>query len=217
VGGWQTPITTLPPTTGSNAALSTLLPKPPTSYANTTTPGVSSSSKLQYAADILGTEGTKTLGAGTSLLGKPLDYWQNLLKAPTRTSLLEQQAPAVSSVIGQYSTGRKAVSQQPRGGGTAATMANLPFQESGAITGLLENQLSQTLNVLQPEAAQAITQIGQTLDQLGLSEMGLNTQGLLGLISAEVAKGGQTAGLLGDLGKGVGQVISAAIMAGAAG
>lgn len=206
MGGWTNPLSTAP--------LSTLLPSAPTPYSNTTTPGTNPNSKLQYGADILGTQGTKTLGAGTKLLATPLNYWQNLLKAPTRTSLLEQQAPAVSSVIGQYSTGRKALSEQPRGGGTAAVAANLPFQESGQITGLLENQLSQDVNVLQPEAAQAVTQIGETLDQLGLSELGINTQSLMGLITAGLQKSGQTSGLLGSLGQGAGQIVSAAIMAG---
>jgi hypothetical protein len=213
MGGWTNPLSTLPTGAGSSAPLSGLLPSAPTKYSNTTTPGTDSSSKLQYAADILGTQGTKTLGSGTSLLATPLNYWQNVLKTPTRTSLLEQQAPAVSSVVGQYSTGRKALAQQPRGGGTAAISANLPFQESGAITGLLENQLSQDINVLQPEAASAITDIGKTLDQLGLSEMGLNSQDLTALVSAGLSKSSQTAGILGGLGKGIGDIISAYITA----
>jgi hypothetical protein len=168
---------------------------------------------LQYQSGILGRLGIQNTDIGTSMLGVPLDYWQNLLKTPTRQGLLEETAPAVSSVVGQYSTGKKSLTQLPRGGGTSATLANLPFQESGAITGLLEQQLEKKLNVIQPMAAEAITGIANSLSSMGLSELGLSSQSLATLIGKELAKSGQSAQALGEAGKGVGEIIAALLMA----
>ena len=203
----------------ADGQISSLLPSDPVSYAGTTggpsgssggaptwarvlfpfsnlfggshPKGISSSSKLQYLADILGIQGTKTLGAGTEMLATPLDYWQNLLKTPTRTSLLERTAPAVSSVVGQYSTGKKALTQLPRGGGTSAVAAELPFQQAGEVTGLLSNELKQQLDVLQPMAAEQISAIGKFIDTLGLSELGLTSESLATLIRGDLTKRGQ--------------------------
>lgn len=172
--------------------------------------------KLQFMSDTLGIQGENTIDQGTSLLGKPLDYWQKLLEPPTRTSLLEQQAPVVSSVVGQYSTGRKSLAQAPRGGGTNAVAANLPFEESGAITDLLEKQLSQNLNVLQPEAANAITGIAGVLSSLGLSELGISSQDLQALIGAKLVQSGQNTAAAGQAGQGIGAIIASLIAKGAA-
>lgn len=212
MGGWTSPAG-LVPGTDPNAPLSTLLPAAPTQYANTTKPGTAATAKLGYLGDIMGTESTKNLQAGTSLLGTPLDYWQKVLKPPTRTGLLEELGPAVSSVVGQYSTGRKALSALPRGGGTAATLANLPFQEAGDITGLIERQLAQKLNVLQPEAAQAITGISALLSSLGLEQAGLSSKDLEATISAAMERGKQNAAALGTLGKGLGTIAAAMLTA----
>lgn len=215
MGGWQNPTSGLTGATGidPNAPLSTLLPSPAQSYSGTVVPGVSSKSKQQYLADILNTSGTNTIGAGTSLLGKPLDYYANLLKPPTRESLTEQQGPAISSVIGQYETGKKAVSQQPRGGGTAATLANLPFEESGAITGLLENALTNYLNVLQPQGAAGITNIAGLLANLGTTETGQGANTLQNLEANAVARSAQNKALISQIiagGLGAGGQIGAA-------
>ena len=210
MGGWTNPLTRL--STGSTAPLSSLLPEAPPDYAKTIQPGVSSSSKQQYLADILGKTGTETLESGTALLGTPLDYWQNVLKTPTRQGLLEETGPVASSIVSQYSTGKKALGQLPRGGGTSAALANLPFQEAGDITALLERQLGKKINELQPEAARAITQIGQTLSGMGLEELGLSSQDLTQLIAAQITKRGQTMELYGDLGKAVGGIISTLLL-----
>jgi hypothetical protein len=175
---------------------------------------------LQALTDILGTSGTQALTSGTNILGPALNYWQNLLQEaehPTRQALLEQEGPVVSSIISQYNTGKAAVAQQPRGGGKAAIMANLPFQESGAITGVLETQLQQIQNVLGPEAAQQIGAIGQFIDSLGLDELGLSSGNLATLISAGLARRGQNTELLNTYLQGMGQAagMAAAMAAGA--
>ena len=188
MGGWTSP----------NAPLSTLLPGT-TSYQGTLQPGVSSGSKQQYLTDVLGTAGTNALQSGSKVLGPSLDYWQNLLKQPTRQSILERVGPAVSSVVSQYDVGKRQVSQQPRGGGTSATLANLPFQESGAITGLLETELRQVQDVLGPEAATQIGDIGKFIDTLGLSELGLSSESLSSLIQAQLTRRGQNLGIIGDV------------------
>ena len=214
MGGWQSPTSNLVGGNNVNpdAPLSTLLPGP--GAQNPNTPGTSSSSNLQFESNALGTTGTSTTGAGVNLQSQPLNYWQQLLKAPTLTSLTQQQGPAISSVIGQYSTGKKALANAPRGGGTTETAAELPFQESGAITGLLENQLQTDLTQLQPEAAQAISGIGQALSSLGLSELGISSQDLQALVSANLTQEQITAGGFSAVGKGIGSIISSLITAG---
>ena len=222
-----------PNTVNPNAPLSTLLPQAgsipgTTNYAGTLQPGVSSSSKQQYLTDILGTSGTQALTSGgnimqsgINLLGKPLDYWQNLLKTPTRQSILERTGPAVSSVVSQYDVGKRQVSQQPRGGGTSATLANLPFQESGAVTGLLENELKQVQDVLQPEAAKGITGIaedvtgfGQYLQTLGLSEASLAESGLSDLVWQSFQRQRQNFAIWQDIGKAIGGLIAPLLLGG---
>ena len=194
MGGWQNPTAGLVSGASPSAPLSTLLPAAPTQ--NPDTPKTSSSSNLQFQANSLNTAGVNDIGSGISLLGEPLDYWSNLLKSPTKTSLMEQEGPASSSVVGQYSTGKNALANAPRGGGTNATAAELPFQESGALTGLLQQQLQQYLNVLQPQAANAITGIGQLLSSLGLSEEQVSSGDLSTLVGNTTAQRGQTIGLL---------------------
>lgn len=210
MGGWTNPASGLVPGSKSDAPLSTLLPEAPGVQPNIWG-NTKATPQLNFQAQSLNKAGAETIGAGTSLLGKPLDYWQKLLQPPTRTSLAEQQGPAIASVVGQYSTGKKALAQQPRGGGTSATAAELPFQEAGAITGLLEQQLAQTLNVLQPEAAKAISGIAETLSSLGFAELGLGSQDVTTLLSAEITKRGQNMQALGGLGKGLGEIISTLI------
>lgn len=172
--------------------------------------------KLQFMSDTLNIAGQKDIASGTSLLNQPLDYWKKILEPPTRTGLLEQEAPVVSSVVGQYSTGRKALAQAPRGGGTNAVSANLPFEESGAITGLLQNRLSDVLNTLQPEAANAITGISGILSSLGLSELGISSQDLQALIGAKIAQAGQNTAAAGQAGQGIGAIIASLITKAAA-
>jgi len=212
MGGWN-PTAGLGTGTDPNAPLSSLLPKAPASYKPTVTPGVDSSSKLQYQADIMGLAAPEAIGAGTSLLGTSLDYWQKLLQPPTRQSLLERQGPAVSSVVGQYSTGKQALERLPRGGGTSATLANLPFQEAGDITGLIEGELSRYQNVLQPAAAQAVTGISELLSNLGLAEMGLSSKDLSSLIAGQLQKDEQNSKKLAGLGKGLGILAAGMITA----
>jgi hypothetical protein len=149
-----------------------------------------------------------------SLLGQPLDYWQKQLVPPTKQRLTEEAAPAIASVVGQYSTGKKALAQQPRGGGTSAVSAELPFQEAGTITGLIEQRLSQYTDVLQPQAANAITSIAETLSALGLSELGLSSQDLIAQMTADLTKRGQNMQALGSLGQGIGTIISSLISKG---
>lgn len=203
MGAWQIPTTGYPPSGGG--PLSGLLPPAPAQ--NPDTPGTSSESNTEFQANSLNTTGALTIGSGTSLLGQPLDYWQKLLQPPTKTSLTEQEGPAISSVVGQYSTGKKALASAPRGGGTSATAAELPFQEGGAITGLLQNQLSNTLNTLQPEAANAISSIASTLSNLGLGELGLSAQDLSSLLNYATQRREQNI----QTGLGIGQLLGGLI------
>ena len=214
MGGWQNPGSSLVPSgTNSNAPLSTLLPQTQGYGIGTGATGNGPETNLGKSASTLAAGGGNAITTGTSLLANPLDYWQKLLQPPTKQSLTEQQGPAISSVIGQYSTGKKALANAPRGGGTTATAAELPFQESGAITGLLEQQLNTDVNQLQPEAAAAITGIAQSLSQLGLSELGISSQDLQALMANATQQRAQDAAGLGGLGAGIGKIISGLIMA----
>ena len=211
MGAWQIPVSgTAPP--GGGGSLSSLLPNAPAQ--NPDKPGTSSQSNTEFLANALETTGSKTIGAGVSLLGQPLDYWQKLLQKPTKASLTEQEGPAISSVVGRYSTGKKALASAPRGGGTSATAAELPFQEAGSITGLLQDQLSKTLNVLQPEAASAISSIASTLSGLGLEELGISSQDLQALMQYNLTHRAQNMGALESLGSGIGSIIGGLISPG---
>jgi hypothetical protein len=106
-------------------------------------------------------KGSDLLGRGVETLGKPLSYYEGLLG--NRQEALTAAAPEISTIQGQFDTAARAVSEfTPRGGGRTAASSELPFTKQAAIQDVISKQ--------RPAAAQGITQIGQLLSELGLSE-----------------------------------------------
>ncbi len=156
--------------------------------------------------------GSDVFKSGLTALGKPLSYYEGLLG--NRQEALTAAAPEVSTIQGQFDTAARAVAEfSPRGGGRVSRSADLPFTKQAAVQDVLTKQ--------RPAAAQGITQIGQLLSQLGLSQeqvgemlsqLGISEQqlGANELESAIGTRMGQTAQknqLLGDLGQGIGTLL----------
>lgn len=121
--------------------------------------------KEQFLGDIYSSEGLSALQRGGKLLEQPINYFSKLLSGD-RQSMLSAVAPEVNSIVGQYDTAKRAAAQfSPRGGGRIQQLENLPYQQQGQITGLLEQ--------VRPEAAQALTKISGMLQQLGIDESAL--------------------------------------------
>jgi hypothetical protein len=124
----------------------------------------------QFLGDVMTSRGLGELGAAEKVLQGPLDFFSKLLSGD-RQSAMEAEAPAVNSILSQYDSAKRAVSQfAPRGGGTASTLAQAPFKASDAITNLLAS--------VRPEAAQALTQISGLLSSLGLDESSIGISNL---------------------------------------
>jgi hypothetical protein len=108
--------------------------------------------------------GQKTLPQGTDALQGPLNFFQALLSGD-RNTIMSALNPEVSSLTAQYDTGRQtAESFAPRGGGRAAALESLPFQEAGTIENLVQGARA--------TGASGVEQIGSFLAQLGLGELG---------------------------------------------
>lgn len=187
-------------TVPSNLLTSTGYFQPPNQdFANQLFGRKSGQAQQLYLADVLAQLGIGNLSAGAQTLQQPLNYYSGILSGD-RQQALETVAPEVNTILGQYDTAKKAVSEYaPRGGGTATTMANAPYALSGQITNLL--------NTVRPQAAQATTGIGQFLDTLGTTQTG-QSEGLINAnVLAQLAKTGQQSQYAGLLGGALGGIL----------
>jgi hypothetical protein len=108
-----------------------------------------------------------TLPAATSALQGPLNFFQALLSGDRKT-IMSALSPEISTLSSQYNTGRQTAEEfAPRGGGRAAALQSLPFEESGQIENLVQGA--------QTEGATGVTQIAQLMGELGLGELGAST------------------------------------------
>lgn len=108
-----------------------------------------------------------TLPSATSALQQPLNFFQALLSGNQQT-IMSALSPEISSLSAQYNTGRQTAEEfAPRGGGRAAELEGLPFQEAGQIQNLVQGA--------QTEGAQGVTSIASILGELGLGELGAST------------------------------------------
>lgn len=121
-------------------------------------------------------EGRATTAQGKETISPALDYWMKLLSGDQQAQT-EAVAPTARTIVSQYDAARKTAQQSgARGGARSQILAELPFQKAAEIGTLIQK--------LQPEAAGKVTDIGQFLAQLGLSESGLGlSQSSLGLTS----------------------------------
>lgn len=184
--------------------------------------GLKASGELKTGTDIvskaLGTFGSggNVFTQGVNALGSPLSYYEGLLG--NRQEALTAAAPEISTLQGQYNTAARAVSEfSPRGGGRVAQSAELPFTKQSAIQDVINKQ--------RPQAAQGVTQIGQILADLGLSQeqvatalgnLGLGEQGLsssdwMNAANIRMGKAAQSNELLGGLGSAIGKLLPAVL------
>jgi hypothetical protein len=142
--------------------------------------------------DFLG-QARGTFDRAETALQPALKYTQGLLKGGP--AAMQAIAPEVGATQAGYESGRQALSQfAPRGGGRAATIAELPFQQQRDVTNLL-SQARQFGAKLAPELAGHLTQIGA--GRTGLAQTQLQLADVQRSIGATEADIGAAAGRLG--------------------
>lgn len=157
------------------------------------------------AADI-GSSGKSTYASGTALFDGPTRYNEDILNGD-RNAALAQEAPDVRSILSQYDGARQALSEfAPRGGGRASGGSNLAFKQAGDINALLQRA--------RPQASANLTNIGQILSSLGLSQeqLGLTgenyaAQDLLGRRGQNIQENANTQQILAGLGASIGKLL----------
>lgn len=141
--------------------------------------------KTEGEASKFGLDITKQLiPQATSSLNQVEGYYGPLLKGD-RQQMLESVAPEVNSILSQYDTAKRAVSEfSPRGGGRTATLADLPFRQAGDITTLLQR--------VRPESAKGMTDISQTKAALSGSFFPRGTSAAAQLLQNELQRRGMS-------------------------
>lgn len=110
--------------------------------------------------------GQQQQGAGNLQGGA--GYFQTLLNG-NRANTTQLLAPQIQQTQQQFQRALQTGSQlDPRGGGRAATLFNLPSQASSSLLGAYDT--------IRPQAAQQLAQIGQAQGQLGAQATGLGNQ-----------------------------------------
>ena len=111
--------------------------------------------------------GGGTIGAGTSDITSAGNFFQSLASGNMQ-EIMQTLQPSISSISSQYDTGRQAAEEfAPRGGGRGAALEELPFQEAGQISSLVQGA--------QQTGATGEANIGAMLSDLGLGELGTGT------------------------------------------
>ncbi len=129
-----------------------------------------------------------------------LKYWMPLLTGD-RQGMMEAAAPEVNTILSQYDTAKRAVSElQPRGGARSLRMAEQPFDVAGAITNLLTR--------LRGEAAGGVERIGTELGALGVGTMAGGAGAAQSLLTAAMQQRGQNIGIGTTVGQGIGSLIA---------
>jgi hypothetical protein len=115
------------------------------------------------------TAGQNTFGQGIQQLDPAISYFSKLLGSNSDlTSALEPQLDPISQ---QFDNIRNAISSsQPRGGGTASTFAQAPFQEAATKAQIAQQARSQ--------AATGLTTAATDEAGLGAQEQGIGLQAL---------------------------------------
>src|SRR6266566_4193512 len=105
--------------------------------------------------------GPQTTQQATGMLGPVTDYYSKLLSGDPN-ALMQAISPEADVVGQQFGQIRQMISQQPRGGGKTAQLAQLPVEQTRILSGLL----GQARNA----APQGLQSIAGLLAQLGLGE-----------------------------------------------
>jgi len=126
-----------------------------------------------------------------------MDYYMALLKG-NRPEALSAVAPQVNQVMSQTAQARKAIEAMPPGGARDKALRDLALQEAALKTQIYSGSV--------PQAATALTAIGQWGTQTGLGGYGQASQGfgsaaqMYGVLSNMKAQGwGSLAGGIGAL------------------
>lgn len=155
-------------------------------------------------------QGRDVFGGGIQAFQQPFDYYSKILSGD-RNATAAYLAPQTKMIDDQFAAATKASEQNmPMGGYRSQRLADLPFEKAGIV--------SQGILNAQPQAAQQLSQMAQTLASLGLNQqqiaaalLSMTGQHQLGVRGQDVAEGGQWKQMLGDIAQGAGQIAGAAI------
>jgi hypothetical protein len=139
----------------------------------------------QNFATQLGQQGQGFLGQAQQGINPAMQYWQQLLGG-NRQQMTSALAPEIQNINQQYNQALQSqMGLTPRQGGSAATLADLPYQRAAQVSGLM--------NTLRPQAASQLGQIGLNLGQLGSGLYG-QAGGMLSHASGALGAGGSLLG-----------------------
>lgn len=151
-------------------------------------------------------QGAQMQQQGAEALSPVLAYFKQLMSGDP-AAMLQATQPERGKVIDQYDAARKSIAQfAPRGGGQGAAIAGSYVQQA--------QQLSDITSTARQGAVTGLAQLGPQLQALGLSADQVASMDLSTLINAVLAresmgitKRGQTFGMWGDIGTGVGSLL----------
>lgn len=161
---------------------------------------------LQQRSDVMHKQGGQLQQQGTEALAPVLDYFRSLMGGDP-AAMLQATAPERGRVIDQYDTARRAIAEfAPRGGGSGSAIAGSYVQQAqqlGDISSNARNVATQGLLQLGPQ----LQSLGMTAEQVASADLGTIIQAVLSKQNLDVAKRGQTFGMWGDIGTGVGSLL----------
>ena len=177
-----------------------LLGNKKSSSENTALSGLSSLVNTEVVGQQQGLKSaTPLLGQSSSDLKKVSDFLTPLLTGG-RQAALESAAPEVNTILSQYDTAKKSISEfSPRGGGTNSQLADLPFKESGDITNLLSREKS--------AAASNLASVGGTEGSLASSLLPRDTGAGSSLLNYALGNKAQQGQMFGSLGTSIGTLL----------
>jgi hypothetical protein len=112
----------------------------------------------EAAFDTLMPESQSLLQGAESTLAGPTNYYNQLLSG-NRAEMSAAEAPEINQITGQMQQQKQNISKfTPEGGGQTSLLSQLPFQQEGQVTNLLQQA--------RPGAAQALTGIAGLQGQL---------------------------------------------------
>ena len=145
-------------------------------------------------------QGTNTYKTGQGYTAAPASYYSSILSG-NPAAVSGALSPEISQLSSGFSQARKQLDQfGPMGGGRSAQMAQLPFQQQGAITNLISGARN--------NAAGALAGLGVQEQQLGLSGQSMGAQLLNAILGQmndgrgqDVTEQGQNKAMAADLAK----------------
>lgn len=147
--------------------------------------------------------GRSALDQGFKTMDPGLKYLAGLLSGD-RGQLTAATAPEAKTILDQYDSARKAVSELgPRGGNKGQEISESYFKQADAMTRLLET--------IRPGAAKELAGLGLDISKLGLEELQLGEDDLTRILDALSGIRGQNLQSYGALGQGIGNIIAALI------